>query len=259
MAKLRVDLCCDMGESFGHYKIGSDETIMKYISTANVACGFHAGDPVAMKRTVDLAKENDVAIGAHPGYPDLIGFGRRKMDLTFEEAKCYTIYQVGALKAFVESKGLTLQHVWLHGALNSAAGKDETIATAVIEGIIEVDEKLIFLHRPGLASYETAKKMGLAVAVAVGVDTEYTDKGIAIPQRDKALTNPEEAASKAVKMIKEKKIKTVSGNYIPMNVHSILVHCDTPNAVEVLTEIHASFEKEGIEVTSLRNVIRHTP
>ena len=256
MARLRVDLCCDIGESFGKYKIGNDETIMKYISTANVACGFHAGDPVVMKQTVDLAKANGVAIGAHPGYPDLIGFGRRKMELSFEEAKYYTMYQVGALKTFVESEGLTLQNVWLHGALNSVAGKDPTIAKAVIEGILGVNANLIFLHRPGLASYEIAKEMGMTVAIAVGVDTEYMDNGIAVPQRHKEMTNPAEAASKAVKMVKEKRIRTVGGNYISMNVHSILVHSDTPNAVDVLEEIHAGFVKENIEVSSLRNVLK---
>jgi UPF0271 protein len=128
------------------YKIGKDEEIMRY-QFLNVACGFHAGDPMVMAHTVKLAKENGVAIGAHPGFPDLMGFGRRKMDIAPEEAKNYIIYQIGALKAFVDSEGLELQHVWLHGALSSLAAKNEPIARAPIEGIRRINPELIFVHR----------------------------------------------------------------------------------------------------------------
>jgi 5-oxoprolinase (ATP-hydrolysing) subunit A len=255
MEKMQVDICCDMGESFGHFNIGNDEAIMRYISTANVACGFHAGDPVVIEKTIDLALRNNVAIGAHPGYPDILGFGRRKMELSSEETKAYVKYQIGALKAMVESRGDKLQHVWLHGALNGTAAKDNKIANAIIEGILEIDQNIIFVHRPGLATYEIAKRKGLKVAVVVGVDIEYTENGIAVPNKTKDNLLPEEAASKAVKIIKEKKVRTISRKNIPMKVDSILVHGDTINAIDILKEMHKQFQKENIEIASLRKTI----
>lgn len=255
MSKKKIDLNCDMGESFGNYKMGNDEEIMKYISSANIACGFHAGDPMVLANTVRLAKDNAVAIGAHPGYPDLLGFGRRKMDITPDEAKNYIIYQIGALKTFVECEGLKLQHVWLHGALSLVAAKDELIARAIIEGIKKVDPELIFVHRPGLKSYEIAKELRMKVAISIGVDTEYGPDGMAVMQRKKKHTDPTEAAKKAVKIAKEGKVTATTGEDIDMKAHTILVHGDTPNAVEVLKAIRSEFKKEDIEIASLRKVL----
>ena len=251
----KIDINCDLGESFGNYKMGNDEEIMRYISSANIACGFHAGDPMVMAHTVRLAKANGVAIGAHPGFPDLMGFGRRKMDIAPEEAKTYIIYQLGALNAFVEMEDLVLQHVWLHGALSSVAAKNEPAAKAIIEGINEIDPGLIFVHRPGLASFEIAKALGMKVAVSVGVDIEYNRDGTAVIQREKKPADPKEAAKKAVRIAKEGKITVVTGEEIDMKAHTILVHGDTPNVLEILKEIREAFEKENITVTSLRGIL----
>lgn len=255
MSRKKMDLNCDMGESFGNYKMGNDEEIMRYISSANVACGFHAGDPIVMAHTVKLAKENGVAVGAHPGFPDLMGFGRRKMDITPEEAKNYIIYQIGALKTFVEIEGLELQHVWLHGALSSVAAKNEPIAKAIIEGIKNISPELIFVHRPGLASFEIAKVLGLKVAVSVGVDIEYNRDGTAVLEREKRPMDPEKAARKAVRIAKEGKITVATGEDIEMKAHTILVHGDTPNAIEIVQAIREAFEQENILVASLREVL----
>lgn len=256
MAKKMIDLNSDVGESFGNYKVGNDEEIMKYISSANVACGFHAGDPMVMANTVTLARDYGVAIGAHPGYPDLMGFGRRKMDVTPEEIKNYIIYQIGALKTFVECEGLRLQHVWLHGALQLVAGKDESIARAIVEGIKKVDRELILGSRPGLVSYKIAKEFGLKVAIAVGVDTEYGPDGMPVLQRKKKHTDPKEAAKKAIKIAKEGKITATTGEEIDMKANAILVHGDTPNAIEVLKEIRSEFKKEDIEVVPLGKIFQ---
>jgi len=196
-----------------------------------------------------------VAIGAHPGFPDLMGFGRRKMDIAPEEAKNYIIYQIGALKAFVEIDGLKLQHIWLHGALSSVAAKNEPIARAIIEGIKSINPELIFVHRPGLASFEIAKALGMKVAISVGVDIEYNPDGTAVVQRKKGRTDPKEAAKKAVKIAKEGKITVTTGEEIEMKAHTILVHGDTPNAIEILKEIREEFEKENIVVSSLREIL----
>lgn len=256
MPKIMVALNSDMGESFGNYKMGNDEEIMKFISSANIACGFHAGDPVVMAHTVRLAKEHGVSIGAHPGYPDLMGFGRRKMDVAPEEMKNYIVYQIGALKAFVESEGLQLQHVWLHGALQLAAGKDESMARAIVEGIRMVDPKLIMASRPSLLSYKMAEKAGLRTAVFVGVDTEYDRDGMPVIQRKKKHTDPKEAAKKAVKIAKEGKLTATTGEEIDIKADAILVHGDTPNAIEVLKEIRNEFKKEEIEVSPLGKIFQ---
>lgn len=255
MSKKMIDISCDMGEGFGNYTIGNDEEIMKYISSASIACGFHAGDPMVMANTVRLAKESGVAIGAHPGYPDLWGFGRRKIDIAPEEIKNYLIYQIGALRSFGECEGLELQHVFLHGALNHAAAKDEAIAKATIEAIQKLDPRLIFVHRPGLFSYEIAKEKGMSVGIAVGVDIEYGPDGMSVIQRKKKLTDPKEAAKKAVKIVIKGKVTAITGEDIDMKAHTILVHGDTPNAIEILNAIRSEFDKEDIEVVPLRKIL----
>ena len=251
MSKIMIALNSDVGESFGNFKMGNDEELMKFISSANIACGFHAGDPVVMAHTVRLAKTHGVSIGAHPGYPDLMGFGRRKMDVNPEEMKDYVVYQLGALKAFVEAEGLSLEHVWLHGALQSAAGKDESMAEAIVEGIRRVDPKLIMASRPSLLSYQMAERAGLRTAVFVGVDIESDRDGMPVFQRKKTSSDPKEAAAKAVKIAKEGKLTATTGEEIDMKANAILVHGDTPNAIDVLKEIRKKFEEEGIEVVPL--------
>ena len=173
----QVDLNCDLGESFGAYKIGMDEKIIPLISSANIACGFHASDPLVMEKTTALATANGIGMGAHPGFPDLQGFGRREMKLSSAEVKALIIYQIGALSAFVKAKGKTLQHVKPHGALYNMAGKDEKLAMAICEGIRAVDENLIVLGQSGSRMEAAANSLGLPFAREVFADRAYEEDG----------------------------------------------------------------------------------
>jgi UPF0271 protein len=170
---MKIDLNCDLGESFGNYKIGMDEEVIKYISSANIACGFHASDPLVMAKTVSLAKENGVSIGAHPGYPDLVGFGRRNMNVAPEELKAMVQYQIGALNAFCKAAGIKMKHVKPHGAMYNMASKDEKLALAIAEGIAEVDDSLILLGLSGSQLLTAAATVGLKCANEVFADRAY--------------------------------------------------------------------------------------
>ena len=172
-----VDLNCDLGESFGAYKIGRDEDVIPLISSANVACGWHAGDAVVMERTVKAAAEAGVAVGAHPGFPDLVGFGRRNMNITPSEAKAYIIYQIGALQAFCRACGVKLQHVKPHGALYNMAAKDEKLAAAICEGIASVSDEIILLGLSGSVMSDAAEKVGIGFASEVFADRAYEEDG----------------------------------------------------------------------------------
>lgn len=174
---MKIDLNCDLGESFGNYKIGMDEEVIKYISSANIACGFHASDPLVMVKTVSLAKENGVSIGAHPGYPDLVGFGRRNMNVAPEELKAMVQYQIGALNAFCKSAGIKMNHVKPHGAMYNMAAKDEKLALAIAEGIAEVDYSLILLGLSGSQLLTAAATVGLKCANEVFADRAYEEDG----------------------------------------------------------------------------------
>lgn len=170
--KKTIDINADLGESFGVYNLGNDEELMKYITSCNIACGFHAGDPSVMRKTVELAKKYNVAVGAHPGFPDMLGFGRRRMEITHQECKDYVTYQVGALKAFVEAYGLKLQHVKPHGRFWQVAAAEENVGRGLIESIIEVDPKMAFVGRRGAAT-NIAREMGLRVVLEIGADMQY--------------------------------------------------------------------------------------
>jgi UPF0271 protein len=177
---MNMDLNCDMGESFGAYKVGLDEEVIKFITSANIACGWHAGDPMVMDRTVQMAKENGVGVGAHPGYPDLLGFGRRNIDCLPNEIRNYVVYQVGALRAFCDLHGVTLRHVKPHGNLYNTAVGDETVARAVAEAIAGVDPKLIWVALAGAKTEHISRigqEMGLAVAFEAFPDRAYTPEG----------------------------------------------------------------------------------
>lgn len=163
----KIDLNCDLGESFGNYKLGLDDEVIKYISSANIACGFHASDPLVMQKTVALAHANGVAVGAHPGFPDLVGFGRRNMNVSPAEAKAFVQYQIGALAAFCKAAGCRLEHVKPHGALYNMAGKDEILAATICEAVYEFDPELILLCLSGSKMMSAAKKIGLRAASEV--------------------------------------------------------------------------------------------
>lgn len=253
----KVDLNCDLGESFGNYKLGLDEEVISYISSANVACGFHASDPLVMAHTVKLAKEAGVSIGAHPGFPDLVGFGRRNMNVSPKEAKAMVQYQIGALDAFCRAQGIKMHHVKPHGALYNMAGKDLKLAEAICEGIYEVNPELILLALSGSEMVNAAQNIGLKVAREAFADRAYEEEGSLVARtKDGAMITDEEAAIKRViKMIKENKVEAITGKDIPIKVDSICVHGDGVKALEFVKKIKANLEAENIKIAPLFEVI----
>ena len=253
---LYVDLNSDLGESFGAYTIGLDEQVLPLISSANVACGFHAGDPMVMHKTVALAKAAGTAIGAHPGFPDLQGFGRRNMALTPAEVKAAVIYQVGALKAFVEAEGLSLQHVKPHGALYNMSAKDMNLARAVCEGVAAVDKNLIIMGLFGSCHIEAAKELGLPYANEVFADRAYEEDGSLVSrQKPGSMIHDEDLAiQRVLRMVKENRVQAITGKDIPIAADSICVHGDNPRAVEFVKAIRKALTEEGITVRPLREV-----
>lgn len=254
----RVDLNSDLGESFGNYKIGLDEEVIKYVTSVNVACGWHAGDPLVMEKTIKIAKENKVEIGAHPGFPDLMGFGRRNFLVTPKEMKAYLKYQLGALIAFTKSEGKKIQHVKPHGAMYNMAAKDSVLAMAIAEAIHEVDKDIILL---GLANSELIKageNVGLKVANEVFADRAYNADGTLVSRSEKGavMHDADIAISRVIGMIKERKVTAITGEDVEINAQSICVHGDNPDAVEFVKRIKLKLQEEGVEVTAISNFIK---
>ena len=248
-----VDLNSDLGESFGNYKLGMDEEILKYVSSANIACGWHAGDAVVMENTVSLAKANGVAVGAHPGFPDLVGFGRRNMVETAEEAKAYTKYQLGALLAFTQSYGLKIQHVKPHGAFYNMAAVDEKLAAAICEGVYDVDKTIILMGLAGSKMITAAENVGLKAASEVFADRAYNDDGTLVSRKlpGAVIKDKDLAISRTVRMVKEGKVTSINGNDIEIKADSICVHGDNPKALEFVRNIRETLEREGIIIKNL--------
>lgn len=253
-----VDLNSDIGEGFGSYTMGMDEEIMKCVTSVNVACGWHAGDPLIMDKTVKFAKENNVAIGAHPGYPDLLGFGRRKIDVTPEEARTYMLYQLGALDAFAKANGMKLQHMKLHGGFYNSAAVDPKLADAVLDGIEAYDKNLIVMILSGSYMAKEAKRRGLRVAEEVFADRGYNADGTLVNRKlpGAFVKDPDEAIKRVIKMVKTKKVTAVNGEEIDIDADSICVHGDNPKAIEFVNRIRNSLIAEGISVVSLDKFIK---
>lgn len=253
----QIDLNCDLGESFGHYTIGMDGEVIPCISSANVACGFHASDPVVMSETVSLAKKYGVGIGAHPGFPDLMGFGRRKMDVKPQEAKAYVQYQIGALSAFCRAAGVPLVHVKPHGALYNMAGKDYEMAKAICEGILEVDGRLILLALSGSQMLKAAKDTGLRAASEVFADRAYEEDGslVARTKPGAMITDESEAIRRVIRMVKEGEVTSVTGKDIPIRADSVCVHGDNARALEFVRKIRTALTAEGIRILPLSQII----
>lgn len=249
----RIDLNSDLGESFGSYKIGQDEEVIKYVTSVNVACGWHAGDPMVMDETVRRAKEMGVGVGAHPGYYDVMGFGRRDMKLTFEEAKNYMKYQIGALMAFTQSYGMKLQHVKPHGALGNKAMVDESLARAVCEAAKEIDPELLVFGHANSIMLQVASDMGLRTVSEIYGDRAYMDDGTLVPRRMKGavIEDEEFAVKRAIRMVKEGTVETITGKVIEIQADSLCVHGDSPKALEFIRAIRTAFQAEGIEVKNL--------
>ena len=253
----RVDLNSDLGESFGNYKMGNDDKIIPLISSANVACGFHAGDPVVLSDTIKMAKDAGIEAGAHPGFPDLMGFGRRNMAVSPAEAKAYVTYQIGALDAFAKVNGMKLQHVKPHGALYNMAGKDYELAKAICEAVKEYDDSLIIMALSGSELVRAAEDMGLRVAREVFADRAYEEDGSLVNRRKEGamITDENLAIERVVRMIKEEKVTAITGRDIPIKADSVCVHGDGEKALKFVEKIREAFQKEGIEIAPLKEIV----
>ena len=247
-----IDLNCDMGESFGAYTIGMDDQVMQHITSANIACGFHAGDPMVMHKTVKLAVENRVGIGAHPGYPDLLGFGRRNMACTPEEIQQYIIYQIGALNAFCKVHNTRLTHVKPHGALYLDAVENESTARAIATGIMTLDPSLRFVAlagKKGETMRRMGQEMGLKVVYEAFPDRAYTPDGTLVPRKQPGavICDPEEVAQRALDMAKGF-VTAVDGTPIQLTAQTLCVHGDNPEAINLVKTIRKILKENHIQV-----------
>lgn len=252
-----VDLNSDIGEGYGAYVMGLDEEVIKHVTSVNLACGWHAGDPLIMEKTVKEAVANNVAVGAHPGYPDLMGFGRRNLDVTPSEARAYMIYQLGALSAFAAAHGEKIQHVKLHGAFYNTACVKPELAEEVISGILDVDKNIILLALSGSYIAKRAKERGLRVAQEVFADRAYNSDGTLVSRKlpGAVIHDKNVAIERIKKMVLEGKVVAADGSEIEIVADSICVHGDNPEAVEFVRVIRENLISEGIEVKSLREFL----
>ncbi|WP_059105519.1 LamB/YcsF family protein [Shouchella shacheensis] len=245
-----IDINCDMGESYGAYKMGMDEDILPYISSANIACGFHAGDPSTMKKTVRLAMEHKVAIGAHPGLPDLMGFGRRNLDISPEEAYDLVVYQVGALWGFVQAEGGRLQHVKAHGSLYNMATVRTDLAEAIARAVDHIDPELVLVGMANGALLEAGKTIGLKTASEVFADRTYQEDGTLTPRRSEQalISDPEEASKQVIRMIQEQKVTSIQGSTLDILAETVCIHGDGLHALAFAKRVRREIEAAGMVV-----------
>ena len=249
----QIDLNSDVGESFGRYQLGMDADVIPMITSANIACGYHAGDPAVMRTTVELAARNDVALGAHPGLPDLIGFGRRKLDVSLKEITDFTVYQVGALQGFAAASGLKLQHVKPHGALYNMAVANPKIWQAVAEACASMDNNLILFALAGAGKEELetiSKRVGIRIAYEFFADRAYNDDGslVSRDQPDAVIKGHWEAAERVLKMVKEGCVVSINGRETALSAQTICVHGDNPSALALVKKIRETLKAAGINV-----------
>lgn len=249
----RIDLNCDLGESFGAYQMGLDEEILGFVTSANIACGFHAGDPSVMRKTVALALKKGVKIGAHPGLPDLAGFGRRNMAISPQEAYDIVLYQIGALYGFVKAEGERLQHVKPHGALYNMAAKSKELSEAIAEAVYKVDPQLILFGLAGSELVHAGEKIGLRTAHEVFSDRTYQQDGTLTPRTrpDALIHDDEQAVSQVIRMVKEGKVLSQQGTDVPVKADTVCIHGDGPKALEFARQIRESLEAAEISVKAL--------
>lgn len=228
---MRADINCDMGESFGLYRVGNDEGIMPYVTQANVACGFHASDPNHMRNTVALAKQHGVKVGAHVSLPDLPGFGRREMKIDREEMANIILYQIGALSAFLKQEDMPLSHIKPHGALYGMAARERHIAEAIADAALVYDLPVTGLS--GTLHEEIYTKRGVPFLPEFFADLDYNDDGGLIITREHEAVAPDLAARRAVEAVRDGKLTTVGGKTLPVKAETICIHSDTPNSVEI--------------------------
>jgi len=252
---MRIDLNSDLGESFGPWLMGQDAALMDSISSANVACGFHAGDPGAMRATIALAREKGVAIGAHPGFQDLVGFGRRELKATPAEVEDLVLYQVSALAGMASAQGVRLQHVKAHGALYNMACRDRALADAIAKAVAAFDRSLILFGLPNSELLRAGEAAGLSVAAEVFADRAYDPDG-SLTSRTKpgsVIHDTPKVVERAIKMVRDKQVIAVTGSTIALQVDTMCLHGDTPGAAALAREIRRGLESAGIRITALRD------
>jgi UPF0271 protein len=245
-----IDLNCDMGEAFGNYPMPNDDVLMDYITSANIACGFHAGDPEVMQYTVAIAIKKGVAIGAHPGLPDLQGFGRRDMKISANEAYQMTVYQIGALFGFVKAAGGKLHHVKAHGALYNMAAKDAALAKAIVQAVHDFDATLILYALAGSEMIEAAKKTGIITSSEVFADRTYQDDGSLTPrtQSNAMITDEQQSIDQVLMMVNHQQVISANKKNIPLKAETLCLHGDGAHAVEFAKMINQKLKSQGITI-----------
>lgn len=251
--KTVIDLNADAGESFGRWKLGDDEHLLPLVSSVNVACGWHAGDPATMRRSVELAKGAGTALGAHPGLPDLAGFGRRALAMSPAEAADACLYQYGALRGFADSLGVEVTHVKPHGAFYGLTMRDEAVADAVADAVASISDELVVVLHAG-ATAERVAARGLRVAREAFADLEYDENGHIIIEPQPLPKDPQECAEKAVAILGGM-VRTTAGTWVDIDADTICIHGDRPNAVEIATAIRERFAAEGVTISPMREVL----
>jgi UPF0271 protein len=251
--KMRIDLNSDLGESFGPWPMGQDAVLMTAISSANVACGFHAGDPGTMRKTVALARAHAVAVGAHPGFQDLAGFGRREMLASPQEVEDLVVYQVGALAAFAAAQGVRLQHVKAHGALYNMACRDRALADAIARAVASVDPTMILFGLPGSSLLEAGLELGLPVAAEAFADRAYLPDGSLAPRslQGSVIHDPAVVVARVLRMACDREVEAVDGRILRFEADTICLHGDTPGAAALAVAIRTALEDAGVRVAAL--------
>lgn len=241
--QLPFDLNCDLGESYGRFQVGNDDALFPYLTSCNIACGFHGGDPLHMEKTIQKAIDHELRIGAHPSYPDLMGFGRRKMQIPPAELRALIKYQVAALKGMVESAGGRLAYVKPHGALYNSLVKDQEEAEAVVDGILSIDRRLAIMGLAGSSVQKIVESAGMSFIAEAFADRRYTDSGELVPRGTPGavIDDPAVAAEQVRSVVQEKQLITLSGKNLSLQADSFCIHGDNPVAVDILQAIYSVF------------------
>jgi len=250
---VRIDLNADLGESFGAYSIGNDAGLMRSITSASVAAGFHAGDPSVLRETIRLAKASGVAVGAHPGFPDLVGFGRRELYVTPNEAEDLVLYQIAAVKGVAAAEGVRVQHVKPHGALFNMAARNAELSAAIARAVAAIDPSLILFGLPGSHILKAGREAGLRVVAEAFADRAYEPDGsLASRQKPGSLIhNADLVVSRAIRMVKERTVVAIDGTVVPLAAETICVHGDTPGSDELAANLRAGLEAAGVTVKAI--------
>jgi len=250
---IRIDINSDMGESFGAYTIGHDAGLLKAITSANVAAGFHAGDPSVLRDTIRAAKQHGVAVGAHPGFPDLVGFGRRELNVTTREAEDMVLYQIAAVAGVAAAEGVKVQHVKPHGALFNMAVRNAELSAAIARAVAAFDKTLILFGLPGSEILAAGRAAGLRVAAEVFADRAYEPDGSLASRRkpNAVIHDPDAVVSRAVRMAKEKTVVAIDGSVVTLDADTMCVHGDTPGSDRLAAKIRAGLEAAGVTVKAI--------